>query len=315
MTKKTNDSVVQIICNLCGADDWELHLPASIRGIDEIDVAAFRCTSSGYGSHAQIVRCKRCGYLYANPRWSATQLMDAYGAVEDATYVAERQGRELTFAKHLQAMEKQVGTANGRSLLDVGAYVGIFVEAALAAGWAAVGVEPSSWAAKEAQQEGLPIICGTQDAPELENKVFDVITMWDVIEHVDDPSAEMAKAFGRLKPGGWLVVHTMDVDSWASRILRARWPWYMDMHIHYFSQRTMRQMLEKNGFKVKWSGVQGRYLTLSYLGTRVAAWHRGLGRLVNGVIHGLRLGKTAVPINFGDLFTAYAQKPFEANES
>ena len=309
MDMNKNQVVVSIRCNLCGEDDWVVHLPASIQNFDELDVAAFRCTSSGYGSHAQIVKCKNCSYIYANPRWPNDRLIDAYESVEDATYVVERQGRELTFAKHLQAMEKFVGSANGRSLLDVGAYVGIFVETAIKNGWDAIGVEPSSWAANEAQKAGLPIISGTQDAAELDGKLFDVVTMWDVIEHVDDPSAEMAKAFARLKPGGWLIVHTMDVDSWAAKILKSRWPWYMDMHIHYFSQSTMRQMLEKNGFQVKWSGIQSRYLTLSYLGTRVSAWHKGLGRIISGIVTGLRLGKTAVPISFGDLFTAYAQKP------
>lgn len=301
-------SVVAVLCNLCGHDDWTVHLPASIETFDALTADAFRCTSVGYGSHAQIVRCNRCGYIYANPRWSDDHLLDAYTAVEDSTYVEERQGRELTFTRHLEAMEKRIGKANGRSLLDVGAYVGIFVETARNAGWNAMGVEPSNWAAQLAQQDGIPVICGTQDSPELADKTFDVITMWDVIEHVDDPSAEMEKAYQMLNPGGWLVVHTMDVDSLAAKLLKSRWPWYMDMHIHYFSQRTMRQMLEKNGYSVVWSGVQGRFLTMSYLGTRVAAWHTGLGRIVTTIIDGLGLGKTAVPINFGDLFTVYARK-------
>ncbi len=309
MSINQKPTVVPVICNLCGKDDWTVHLPASIEDFDSLSPDAFRCTSSGYGSHAQIVKCNHCSYIYANPRWSNERLIDAYGAVEDATYVAERQGRELTFSKHLQAMERFIGDANGRSLLDVGAYVGIFVDTALKSGWKAMGVEPSSWASAEAQKDGLPIICGTQDSTELDGKTFDVITMWDVIEHVDDPSGEMAKAYARLKPGGWLVVHTMDVDSMAAKLLKSRWPWYMDMHIHYFSQNTMKQMLEQNGFEVKWSGIQSRYLTLSYLGTRVTAWHEGLGKLASGIINGLGIGKTAVPISFGDLFTAYAQKP------
>lgn len=310
----SKEAVVTIPCNLCGQDDFSVHLPASIETFDDLTADAFRCTSVGYGSHAQIVRCNNCGYIYANPRWSDDHLLDAYTAVQDDTYVKERQGRELTFSKHLQAMEKRIGKANGRSLLDVGAYVGIFVETAVAAGWDAVGVEPSSWAAAEAQKSGVPVIRGTQDSPELDGKTFDVVTMWDVIEHVDDPSGEMAKAYEKLKPNGWLVVHTMDVDSLAAKLLKSRWPWYMDMHIHYFSQRTMRQMLEQNGYEVVWSGVQGRYLTMSYLGTRVTAWHSGLGKIVSGVIDGLGLGKTAVPINFGDLFTVYARKAVKSEK-
>lgn len=307
--------MMTVRCNLCGSKRWHVRLPATVQRIDQLDVSAFKCTNPGYGSHAQIVACMDCGYVYANPRWSGEDLLNAYTAVEDEMYVAERQGRELTFQRHLHMMERHVGPANGRSLLDVGAYIGVFVEMAAAAGWQATGVEPSAWAAAEAQRRGLHVIHGTQYAPQLAGAAFDVITMWDVIEHVDDPSAEMCQAYRLLKPGGWLVVHTMDIDSLTARLLGARWPWYMDMHIHYFSQRTMRAMLEKNGFQVIWSGVQGRYLTLGYLVTRVTAFNRPLGRLMEQLVQQFDLGKLAIPINFGDLFTVYARRPLSNNPS
>jgi ubiquinone/menaquinone biosynthesis C-methylase UbiE len=301
--------MIQVNCDLCGQDNWRVRIPSTINQNGHIDVNAFRCTSPGYGRHAQIVECQQCGYVYANPRWSGDDLLGAYEAVEDETYVAERLGRELTFRHHLREMEKHVGVGNGRSLLDVGAYIGVFVEIAAEAGWHACGVEPSEWAAQEAQSRGLNVMYGTQDAPEIAGRQFDVITMWDVIEHVDSPSDEMAKAYNLLKPGGWLVAHTMDIGSITARLMKARWPWFMDMHIHYFSQTTMRKMLEKNGFDVHWSGIQGRYLTAGYLANRFTAFNKPLGRLVTGVVNGLRLEKTAVPINFGDLFTVYAQRP------
>ncbi len=301
--------MIQVHCNLCGQDDWRVRIPSTIRQNGQIDVSAFRCTSPGYGRHAQIVECCNCGYVYANPRWAGDDLLDAYEAVEDETYVAERLGRELTFRHHLREMEKHVGVGNGRSLLDVGAYIGVFVEIAVETGWQACGVEPSEWAAAQAQGRGLNVIHGTQDAPEITGCQFDVITMWDVIEHVDSPSDEMAKAYQLLKPGGWLVAHTMDIGSLTARLMGARWPWFMDMHIHYFSQQTMRQMLEKNGFQVHWSGIQGRYLTAAYLASRVTAYNKPLGKMVTGLVNGLHLAKTAVPVNFGDLFTVYAQRP------
>ncbi|MEJ2748245.1 MAG: class I SAM-dependent methyltransferase [Anaerolineae bacterium] len=290
-----------------------MRFPATMNG-KRLDVSAFRCTSPGYGSHAQIVECRHCGFVYANPRWSNEMLLDAYTAVEDTTYLQEREGRELTFRKHLQALEKRTGPANGRSLLDIGAYIGVFVETAAAAGWDACGVEPSDWAAAKAQEQGLNVIQGTQDAPEITGQQFDVITMWDVIEHVDDPLAELTKAFQRLKPGGWLAVHTMDVDSLTARFMGQRWPWLMDMHLFYFSQRTMAQMLEKIGYNVVWSGPQGRYLRLGYLASRVAAWSKPLGRLITGLVNRLNLREVPVPVNFGDLFTVYAQRPLSPSD-
>ena len=286
-----------------------VRFPATIQPQEQLEVDAFSCTNPGYGHHAQIVQCRNCGYVYANPRWSGEEILEAYTAVTDETYVQERAGRELTFQKHLRAMEKRLGQANGRSLLDVGAYIGVFVEAAAQAGWQACGVEPSEWAAAVAQQRGLPVIHGTQAAPELAGKQFNVVTMWDVIEHVADPSDEIGKAYELLVPGGWLVVHTMDISSLMARLMGSRWPWLMDMHIHYFSQKTLQQMLEKNGFEVVWSGAEGRYLRLNYLTSRVEAFSRPLGRLATWLVNGLRLGSVAVPLNFGDLFTVYARRP------
>ncbi|MCB9007109.1 MAG: methyltransferase domain-containing protein [Ardenticatenaceae bacterium] len=302
--------MIDVQCNLCGADNYVVRFPATMQPDEQIEVDVFSCTNPGYGHHAQIVQCRECGYVYANPRWSGDEILQAYTAVTDETYVQERAGRELTFQKHLRSLEKRVGQANGRSLLDVGAYIGVFVETAARAGWQACGVEPSEWAASVAQRQGLNVIHGTQDAPELAGKQFDVITMWDVIEHVANPSGEIGKAYQLLEPGGWLVVHTMDISSLTAKLMGSRWPWLMDMHIHYFSQKTLRQMLKKNGFEIVWSGAEGRYLRLNYLVSRVEALSRPLGRLAGWLVNGLRLGGVAIPINFGDLFTVYARRPY-----
>ncbi len=298
-----------VACNLCGRDDWRVRFPATLAPEPALDVEAFRCTSPDYGRHAQIVECQHCGLVYANPRWPNEYLLEAYAAVEDEAYIRERTGRELTFDRHLQALEHITGPAQGRRLLDVGAYIGVFVEIAQAAGWTACGVEPSRWAAAEARRRGLQVINGTQTAPELAGRQFDVITMWDVIEHVDDPRGELTRAYDLLKPGGILAVHTMDVDSLVARLMGRRWPWLMGMHIYYFSQRTLGQMLREVGFEVLWSGVQGRYLRLGYVATRVAALHRPTGRLLARLLRRLKLDERPVSLNTGDLFTAYARRP------
>jgi 2-polyprenyl-3-methyl-5-hydroxy-6-metoxy-1,4-benzoquinol methylase len=274
-------------------------------------VSAFRCTSSGYGHHAQIVECRHCSYTYANPRWTTEEIITAYGDVEDETYAEEREGRELTFTKHLHHMETFTGNGQGRTLLDVGAYIGVFVDIAQKAGWDACGVEPSRWGVEIAQQNNLPVIEGTLDSPELQGKQFDVVTMWDVIEHVDDPKGELEKAYALTKPGGWIVAHTMDIDSLTAKLMGRRWPWLMTMHIHYFSQKTLGQMITDVGYKVVWSGAQGRYLRMKYLVSRVGGLSPFLGKMTDGVVRGLNLGERAVPVNFGDLFTVYAQKPVE----
>ena len=119
---------------------------------------------------------------------------------------------------------------------------------------------------------------------------------------------EIQRAYRALKPGGLVVIHTMDIDSLFARVMGPRWPWLMEMHIYYFSQRTLKAMLEKAGFSVIRSGPQGRYQTLGYLGTRFTALFGKLGRPVDWALNATRLHRTTVPINLGDLFTVYARK-------
>lgn len=295
-------------CCLCGRDDWQVRFPAMQNGSGETDASAFRCTSSGYGRHPQIVQCRYCGYVYANPRWTGRELLGAYEAVEDETYVRERAGRVLTFRRHLDSLQRFTGPGRGRRLLDVGAYTGVFVEVAREAGWDAQGVEPSQWAVQVAQRHGLPVIQGTQATIDVPSESFDVITMWDVIEHVENPPAELAHANHLLKPGGLLAVHTMNVESFFARLMGRRWPWLMDMHIHYFSERTLRQMLQKEGFEILASGAQGRYLRLGYLATRLQGLSPPLGAWARRLSRRLGLDEVAVPVNMGDLFSVFARR-------
>ena len=299
----------EVICNLCGQDDWEVRFWSTFADGEHLEVDAFRCTSAGYGSHPQIVQCRKCGHVYANPSWDPDELLAAYTAVEDETYLHERVGRERTFTKHLQSLERFAGHGEGRALLDVGAYIGVFVEVALAHGWDAIGVEPSEWAARVAGGKGLPVLEGTLDLGVLQERLFDVITLWDVIEHFDDPNQELEKVYALLKPGGFVAVHTMDIESLAAKMMGRRWPWLMDMHIHYFSRNTLAQLLRQCGFEIVWTGSQGRYLSLGYLTTRLAGLSKTLGRLSHRLVHAIGREDTTVPVNFGDLFTIYARRP------
>jgi SAM-dependent methyltransferase len=298
-----------VACNLCGHDDWYVRFPSTFETNELPEVAAFRCTHAGYGSHAQIVQCQVCGYVYANPRWIDEELLDVYTAVEDDRYVIERVGRVRTFSKHLKALEKWTGPGEGRNLLDIGAYIGVFVEVAKSRGWKAIGIEPSRWAVEVAKDNELPVLEGTLDADILIDRHFDVITMWDVIEHLDDPSHELEKSYHLLEPGGFLAVHTMDIDSLAAKMMGSRWPWLMDMHIHYFSRNTLKEMLQKSGFEVLWIGAQGRYLSLGYMVSRISGLSIPLGRVLEWLVKLTGTSEVTIPVNFGDLMTAYARRP------
>jgi ubiquinone/menaquinone biosynthesis C-methylase UbiE len=293
-------------CNLCGADDVTLRYPSTIE--HKGDWRAFRCTHSGYGTHPPIVQCQRCGLVYTDPRPDGSDILETYQAVEDPLYIEEREGRVLTFEHHLRPLERLTGPPEERPLLDVGAYTGVFVEIAAEHGWDAWGVEPSRWAVEQARARGLQMVQGTLETADLPEAHFDVVTMWDVIEHLTNPSEALEHAHRLLKPGGFLVVHTIDIESLFARMMGPRWPWLMEMHIYYFSQRTLSLMLQACGFRVLSDKPQGRYLRLGYLMNRVGALVPFVGRPAERLVTQLGLRSLAVPVNLGDLFTAYARR-------
>jgi len=300
----------RVVCNLCGADDSEVRFPSTLPpGQSLADWTAYRCTYSGYGVHPTIVQCRRCGLVYANPRQDGAAILETYEAVEDPLYIEEREGRVLTFEHHLRPLERLTGPPAGRPLLDVGAYTGIFVEIAARHGWEAWGVEPSRWAVEEARKRGLRMVQGTTETADLPQGYFDVATMWDVVEHLTDPLGELRRVHRLLRSGGLLVVHTIDIGSPFARLMGGRWPWLMEMHLYYFTRRTLRMMLEKAGFSVLRIRAQGRYLRLGYLMNRVAALLPWLGRPAEALVTRLGLRRIPVVVNLGDLCTAYARKP------
>ncbi len=297
-----------IACNLCGARDAVLLYPSSLTGSTP-NASDFRCTSAAYGVHPPIVRCRKCNLVYANPRWDSSVVRENYSVVEDPTYVEEREGRVLTFGRNLKPFEDLVaGNSHTRRLLDVGCHIGVMVELAKDRGWEAWGVEPSTWAAEQARARGLNVVTATLAEANLEENYFDVVTMWDVIEHLTDPAAELRQVHRVCKPGGVFAIHTIDIESGFARLMGKRWPWLMEMHLYYFSPRTLGKMLEQIGFRVIRSSAQGRFLRLGYFATRIEPYSKPLYRVLDAGLTRLNLCSVAIPVNFGDLFTLYARK-------
>ena len=296
-------------CIVCGADDGRILYPTTLPADASLDrSAAYRCTSIGYGVHPPIVKCGSCGMVYANPRPEAQEILTAYEAVEDPTYLEEREGRVLTFRRNLAPLESIIGPGNGRRLLDVGSHVGILLEIAEDRGWEAWGVEPSLWAAKQARERGLRVITGTLPEACFPERHFHAVTMWDVVEHLLDPKRELEEAHRVLTPGGAIAIHTMNVESPFARLMGHRWPWLMEMHLHYFSPESLSRLLQSTGFQVEVLENQGRYLRLEYLLSRLEPYLGPAARAMRSLARFIGVHARPVAVNLGDLFTIFARK-------
>ena len=298
-----------VACNLCGSTDSKVLYPSTLSNdLDRGNVERFRCTSAGYGKHNTIVKCQNCGLVYVNPHRETSAILHDYEEVVDELYLEEREGRVLTFRRNLRPLEELMPPDKGRRLLDVGCHIGVFLEIAQERGWEAWGVEPSRWAVREARSRGLRVIEGTLDDLHVADEFFDVITMWDVIEHLPDPLRALRKSYRLLKKGGIICIHTINIESPLAKLMGHRWPWLMEMHLYYFSPRTLAAMLGKAGFTVVKMMNQGRFLRLGYLATRIEPYSRFLAGGMSKLVTILGLKDKAVPINLGDLFTTFARK-------
>lgn len=301
----------KVACNICGSFSTELLYPSTIDAETmRPHPDHFRCTTSMYGKHSNIVRCKVCGLVYTNPRLETRLVEENYLAVQDPLYEAERDGRLLTFRRNLVPLEKLVpGPLAARRLLDVGCHIGVLLEVAQERGWNATGVEPSEWASKVAKGHGLQVLNTTLANARFAPNTFDAVTLWDVIEHLTDPAGDLKIAYNVLKPGGVIGIHTIDIESFLARVMSSRWPWLMEMHLYYFSPRTLGRLLTNIGFQVEQVVYLGRYLRVQYLLGRMERISPAFARFATSIATSLNVSAIPIPINTFDIFTILARKP------
>src|SRR5690606_14069994 len=133
-------------------------------------------------------------------------------------------------------------------MLNVGCGAGIFARAAFKEGWSVCGVDPA--ATPEADQEdgrSLTLIQGLLDAVP-SGQTFDVITLWDVVEHLERPRDLLSACKDYLAPGGWLVMETGNFLSTGRIVEDANWWCYQHDHRWYFSPKTLESLLRDIGF-------------------------------------------------------------------
>jgi len=291
-------------CNLCRSDDYVVLYPCSITDEplrpEEITVAYDR------KEYCRIVRCKKCGLVYANPRDSLEGLRDAYRRLGEEEYLEESESRSITFSKDLHFIERY---CKGGNLLDVGCSVGLFLRLAKENHWNTYGVEISEINSRYARDIlGLDVTTGTIHDANYGDDFFDVITLWDVIEHVPDPMSVLMKLNRIQKPGGYLFLSTPDVGSFLSRILGSRWMWLIRTHIFYFSRKTIRQMLEKAGYQVVYISSYSRIFRFEYIVDRIKPHSARLHSVMSFLMDLFRVGGFRLRVNFLDFMAVVAQK-------
>ena len=261
-----------------------------------------------------IVRCRACGLVFTSDVPSAAELEAIYGEAFFAVgqkFAGRSGGAGMVNAESRVARLLELPGVGRRRWLDVGCAAGDFLDAARRAGVGDVhGVELSAYAAGQARARGFDVVQADFASLDLGPGTYDVITMWDYIEHVPDPSASLRKALAALEPGGYLALSTGDASSLAARLLGRFWHLMIPpRHPYFFTPQTMVRMLQQAGFLMVRMDWPGKRVPLDF-----AAWKGSamiLPAAAPAVLRAatrLGLGRLQPSINLFDIMTVYARR-------
>ena len=196
--------------------------------------------------------CRRCGLGYSDPQpreaverryLSQYDLADHFGALEERKGVLDA-----------QRLDRLPAPAPAAKLLDVGCGDGQFAAAARARGWTVCGVELNPPAAQRARERGIDVVEGRLEDADLPAGGFDLVTAWDVIEHVPDPRAFATELVRRVAPGGLLVVTTLNRRALVARTFRGRWSMVAVDHFTYWDAGSLEHLFAGAG--MRWISVR-----------------------------------------------------------
>jgi 2-polyprenyl-3-methyl-5-hydroxy-6-metoxy-1,4-benzoquinol methylase len=282
-------------CNLCGCHEARPLYP---------ELGMIECTDCGLVRADSIPDAGRLKELYSEEYFRSSDS----GALGYDDYIADRAKISKTFTRRMAEIEKRLGR-KGR-LLDIGCATGFALDVARERGWETRGIEVSQFASEYARSElGLDVSSRPLKEAGLEQEGFDVITMWDYIEHSPDPAGEFEIANRLLRSGGLLVLTTPDIASLPARISGRRWMGIkQEEHLFYFSPDTIGSLLKKHSFEPSHFGHVGKYIDIDFFIKRIGLYSTTVERALSAVARVLGIGEKTLYVNPFDIMIVYGRK-------
>jgi len=222
-----------------------------------------------------VRKCKNCGHLFSS--CSSEQF---YAAVGHWNHRGDKKISSKDLARQRRRKKKDflvmeryaLNSQKPMRLLDVGCLDGVAVSIFNELGVRAEGIDPSSEAVEIGRRNGLNLHVGYLHELEFPESSYDVVTLYEVIEHLEKPVDLFEEIARILKSGGVLVVGTGNVDSWTAKFKKEKWDFFglysRGGHVSFFSPRTLGYLAQKTGFEVIFS----RTYTVKFLERSEAPW-------------------------------------------
>jgi len=215
---------------------------------NESDPTLLYGAASGIRGTQQLVLCLDCGLIYESPRYPAEVIINGYMASEEAEHDSQYRMRVLSFYRALKKNAKYL-PLQGAKVLDIGTAGGAFLDAAKEFGFDPYGMEPSMDLVERGKARGLKIEQGTIECHSFAEHTFDMVSLWDVIEHFPNPKSALIEIRNLLKPNGVLLINFPDIGTWQAKLAGKKFWWILSVHLHHFSKPTIRDICKRTGFE------------------------------------------------------------------
>ena len=227
-------------CRVCGEGEFSFFLRSSIYDFD-------------------VYSCNSCGALFRFPFPSQEEIKSFYdegyySGNKVYSYLDERKikGSEFVWNERLKKLISIYEIENGKkpySILDVGCSFGGFLEVSKKFGLVPWGIEISEYSSSYAKSRGINVIQGNVEEVFIGEEAFDIITMIEVVEHLSKPLETMKKIYKANTKGGIVLIQTANIDGLQSKFFGSNYHYYLPGHLHYFSNKTLRNLLFRVGYK------------------------------------------------------------------
>ncbi len=227
-------------CPICKSTETKELYPSTI-DIKKLSFIYVKTPDSG--KTFRSVMCMNCSHVFCNPL--PRNMYRNYKDVEDKEYLNYLESIRESAKKILPIIKRQITSGK---ILDIGCATGEFLNVARSYGYKVEGLEISNWSSKIAKKNKIKVhrMLLKTLSKKIKNR-YDIVTLFGVIEHFENPSIEMKYISKLLKPGGLIIIWTGDVNAFSSKLLGHNWWYWQGQHIQYFSHKSLTLLAKKFG--------------------------------------------------------------------
>lgn len=201
----------------------------------------------GYYEKHELVKCKSCGFVFMENIPTVEELNHHYSSY---SYASEGYLSPLTVKSYNALLDEFEKFRQHNKILDVGCGRGWFLDEAKKRGWEVYGSEYSETAVKLCKGRGINMISGKLETDSYENESFDVITSFEVIEHINNPIEEIKNIRKFLRKGGLFYCTTPNFNATLRYYLKEDYNVISyPEHLSYYTKRTLNRLLKANDFR------------------------------------------------------------------